>query len=38
MNISAAKNDIRSYHANLGIGIDINKRTKQEPMIGLDRD
>ena len=36
MNIGTAEDDIRSYYANLRIGIDVNERTKQERMIGLD--
>ena len=36
MNIGAAENDVRSYHANLRVGIDVNKRTKQKRVIGLD--
>jgi hypothetical protein len=36
MNIGAAENDIRSYHTNLRVGIDLYERTKQERMIGLD--
>jgi hypothetical protein len=35
--LAAAENDIRSYHANLRVGIDVNERTKQERVVGLDR-
>jgi hypothetical protein len=36
MNICARKGDIRSDYANLRVGIDANKRTKCEDVIGLD--
>jgi len=36
MDIRTAKSDIRPHHADLRVGIDVNERTKQERMIGLD--
>ena len=37
VDICTPEDDIWSYHANLRVGIDVDKRTKQKRMIGLDR-
>jgi len=37
MNIRAAEDNMQSYYAHFRVGIDIDKRTKQERVIGLNR-